>query len=132
MRTPTSMRPLRSASPLLALTLGIGACFGGWGVDNPFLEEDAGPRTLGLRVENRSFNDATLHALSVGTRIRVGRVGGKQTQSFTIPWDSRNELRVEIDLLAGGEHTTNAVTAGPGEEVHLVIQANLRRSFIRR
>lgn len=83
-------------------------------------------------MTNLGFNDATLTALSTGTRTRLGVVPGKANQNFTIPWESLQELRVQISVLAGGDYTTPSVTINPGERVELLIQENLRASQLRR
>jgi len=92
----------------------------------------AGSAMIQLRVTNLGFNDATLTAITTGNRVRLGVVPGKTNQSFTIPWDALQELRVQISVLAGGNYTTPSVTVNPGERVELLIQENLRSSQIRR
>lgn len=91
-----------------------------------------GSAGIQLRVTNLGFNDATLTAITTGNRVRLGVVPGKTNQSFTIPWDALQELRVQISVLAGGNYTTPSVTVNPGERVELLIQENLRSSQIRR
>lgn len=92
----------------------------------------SGGGSIQLRVTNLGFNDATLTAITTGTRTRLGVVPGKANQNFTIPWETLQELRVQISVLAGGNHTTSTVTVNPGERVELLIQENLRSSQLRR
>ncbi len=92
----------------------------------------SGSASIQLRVTNLGFNDATLTAITTGNRVRLGVVPGKTNQSFTIPWVALQELRVQISVLAGGNHTTPSVTVNPGERVELLIQENLRSSQLRR
>jgi hypothetical protein len=98
----------------------------------PPLSEEESAEVVVLRVENLAFNDATLHAISPGGRIRLGRVRGRGQETFRIRWSVPRDLRVEIDLLAGGRYTTPGVPVSPGERLELIIEEPLSRSFIRR
>jgi hypothetical protein len=62
----------------------------------------------------------------------LGTVGGKSSATYQVPWRSQETLRVRIDLLASGEYTTNPVSAAPGDQVQLVIQPEVRRSYLQR
>jgi len=110
-----------------ALVLG---CSSRTDTPNPFEPGGSGAGQIQLRVENLNFNDATLHAVSDGARIRLGRVTGKSEARFTVDWPFVRDLRVEINLLAGGNHTTRRLTVSPGESVRLLIQTPLNRSFL--
>lgn len=126
---------LRGLGFLLALAAAVlvsAGCARGYGVSNPFEEDAAGPQSLRLFVDNLNFADATLYALGNGGRSRIGSIAGKQRNTFTVPWQTYQEFRVEIDLLAGDRYVTNSVSVGPGDEVQLVIQDPLRGSFLRR
>lgn len=122
----------RIVALVLLLVVGATACASTRRADNPFRGGGGGAATIELQVENLAFNEATLYALSTGARHTLGRVGGKETRTFTIPWRGRQRLRVEIRLLAGDEHTTNAVSIAPGETAELLIQSRVRRSYLRR
>lgn len=136
-RSPSTPQPRREAlhpgSLLLVLlsTLAVAGCSSLSGGQNPFegggAEEE---RSILIQVQNLNFNDATLHALSSGRRQRLGRVSGKSTASFRIPWQGSQQLRIEIDLLAGSDYRTNGVLASPRDRVRLVIQSQLRRSYL--
>lgn len=97
---------------------------------NPF-ETAAGARSIGLDVVNRNFNQATLVALSP-VRRRIGIIGGNDRRTFTLVWSSGDQLRIRIDLLAGGTTTTNTIAIEPGETAHLVVESPLYRSRLRR
>lgn len=111
----------------------LGGCASGSAGDNPFDEGGQGEeRSVRIEVQNRNFNDATLYALSDGRRQRMGTVTGNSSGSVSISWPGDRTLRIEIDLLAGGDYTTPSVLVSPGERLQLVIQPNLRRSYIQR
>ena len=101
---------------------GLG-CGGGRG-RGPFIaQQDA---RINIEVINHGFEDITLHALWSGHRRRLGRVSGTRTANFMIPWDWSVELRIQIDVLAGGECVTRPIWADPGDHILLEVQQNLR------
>jgi len=89
-----------------------------------------GEKTIVLEVQNLNVQDATLHAVSAAHRYRLGTVAAKSRGTFQIPWESQAALRVEIDLLADGSATTNAVSASPGDRFQLVVQPDLQLSYL--
>ena len=96
----------------------------GRGSGSPFVsQEDA---RIQIEVINHGFQDATLHALWLGRRVRLGTVTGTRTANFMLPWDWSVELRIEIDLLAGGSCTTRPIWTDPGDIILLEIQSRLR------
>jgi len=97
---------------------------------NPFETGRSGGGQIELRVENLNFNDATLHAVSDGSRVRLGRVTGKSQATFQVDWPFVRDLRVEISLLASSDYTTRRLTVSPGESIRLLIQTPLNRSFL--
>ncbi len=98
---------------------------------NPFRDEvSARDRTIEVFVENQDFNDATLHVIADGTRSRLGTVSGKQEERFTVPWAFVRDLSIQISLLASNEFTTPRLSVNPGEQVKLVIQRPLSRSYL--
>lgn len=126
-----SRRPFPALAALLLLALAVGGCT--TTRSDPMAGRmGSGGASIQLRVTNLGFNDATLTAITTGTRSRLGVVPGKANQNFTIPWESLQELRVQISVLAGGDYTTPTVTVNPGERVELLIQENLRSSQLRR
>lgn len=108
------------ASLLCACSL-VHHYFGGGGDEEP-----APKPVLTLRVENQNFYDATVYALSDGgERQRLGRVTGLSHGTFTFRW-LHDELRVIIQLLAGGSAVTQPVLVNPGDSLNLVIQPDLQ------
>ncbi len=117
------------ATILLALSASAGC--GGTRAD-PMRRGGGDQQTIQLRVNNLNFNEATVTAVTSGSRVRIGIVAGKSSETFTVPWPSLQELRIQISVLAGGSYTTPGVTVGPGERVELLIQENVRASQLRR
>ncbi len=112
-----------TAGPIYAV-LGVvlaGACSAG--PRSPFIgRNDA---TVRIEVINNNFQDATLHALWAGQRRRLGIVIGKTEATYTLPWPTSFELRIEIDLLAGPECTTRLIMTDPGDIILLEIRSRL-------
>ena len=96
---------------------------------NPFGEGAA--NSIKIDVVNRNFNQATLVALNP-VRRRIGIVGGNSSRSFNFAWSSGNQLRIHIDLLAGGSATTDTIAIEPGETAYLVVENPVNRSLLRR
>ena len=115
---------------LVAGCLMIAGCGAGQRTPNPFESGPGGADQIQVRVENLNFNDATLHALTEGARIRMGRVSGKSNGTFRVDWPFVRDLRVEISLLASDTYTTPRLTVSPGESIRLMIQTPLNRSFL--
>ncbi len=98
---------------------------------NPFRGEvSTRDQTIEIFVENLDFNDATLHVLADGARQRLGTVAGKGEQRFTVSWTFVRDLSIQISLLAANEFTTPRLSVNPGEQVRLVIQRPLNRSYL--
>ena len=121
----------------MALALGaaalLGACslvhhyFGGGGGGAAAAAETApAPKPIiTLRVENQNYYDATVYAVSDGgERQRLGQVTGLTHGTFTFRW-LHEELRVIIQLLAGGSTVSQPVLVNPGDSINLVIQPDL-------
>jgi len=112
----------------LALAVASAACGGGGPFAGQAPDPFAGQATaqeIRLRVRNLNFYDATLTALSDTGRRRLGTVGGNQTVVFTVPWPAPGPLRVEIDLLAGPQCTTDDILVSAGEQIDLEIMSDL-------
>jgi len=90
----------------------------------PFVaQQDA---RLNIEVINRAFEDATLHVIAVGRRIRLGTATGATTATFMVPWDTSLEIQIEIDLLASYSCATRPIWADPGDTILLEIEQGLR------
>ncbi len=117
----------RAAVPLTAALL-VGACsvLGRWfgGGPNPN-EEPAPDPVLTLHVQNQNFYDATIYAIArSGERQRLGVVTGNNEGTFTFRW-LHEEVRVLIQLLAGGSKVTEPILVSPGDSLELIIQPDL-------
>lgn len=118
--------------PVTAVALALAAgCGGSRSLTNPFDAGTATAQSIRINVENNNFNEATVRAVS-RTERRLGVVPGNGKESFTINWQTVDDLRIRIDILAGDRFTTNRVSVGPGETVHLTIQNPVYRSLLRR
>jgi hypothetical protein len=119
---------MQARAALLAGVLLIGACsaVGRWLGGRPNPDEEPAPEPiLTLHVENQNFYDATIYALAAsGERQRLGVVTGNNQGTFTFRW-LHQELRVVIQLLAGGSRATDRVLVSPGDTLELIIQPDL-------
>lgn len=79
---------------------------------------------LTVRVENRNFSDATIHAFDSGHRVRLGRVTGKTSETFSFSWYQR-EITMLIDFTGGGATVSERMAVYPGasERLRLIIDA---------
>jgi len=78
-------------------------------------------------VDNQNFSDATIFAHFVGSGpIRLGQVVGKTREMLTFRFRD-GEVRLEIRLLAGGSHMTQPIPIYRGDELELIVPADLRR-----
>lgn len=84
-----------------------------------------------VHVENQNFNDATIYAIVRSSRVRLGQVAGHAQAEFEVPFRP-TDLAFDIDLLAGRTFRTGTVLVSPGDEVFVVITADLRGSRVYR
>lgn len=124
-----SSRSRTHAPALGALFLLLAAgCAGGAGPPGSFLREDSTRRSIRIHVTNLNFMDATLWALTPGTRRKLGVVTGKRERVFDLPLPHPTDLSMEIDILTGPRCTTEALMVDPGDEIELVIDLEMVRS----
>ena len=95
-----------------------GAAFGSQGQDD----------SIRIFVTNLNFMDATLWAVTTGTRKKLGIVTGKRNAVYTIPWDGFLELHLEVDLLSGPRCKTESLPVGPGDNIELIIDVEMTQS----
>ncbi len=96
----------------------------GRGAESPFVaQEDA---RIHIEVINHGFQTATLHAVWIAKRIRLGTVNGTRTANYMVPWPQGDVIRIEIKLLAGPSCITREIWAEPGVTIVLEIQSGLR------
>ena len=94
---------------------------------NPFVNpEDA---TVRVQIDNRAFQDATVHAIWPGRRLRLGIVTGATSANYRLPLDRSVLLHFELDLLAGPRCTTREIWADPGDTIVLEIDARFINGF---
>jgi len=122
----------KRASATLVLIVAVAACaptgrrLSG---DNPFTTSTERPNRIRIEVQNLNFADARLFAIrSAGNRISLGTVGGKQDATFDIDWTMNQDLRIEINLLAGPTCTTQTLQVQPGDIIELQIQSVFTQS----
>jgi len=96
--------------------------------DDLFRPERPEANQVKVIVDNRNFSDARLFAVTVGKRVGLGVVGGKDSATFTIPWAYPDQLRIEIDLLSGPSCTTRSIEADPGDTLDLQIESAFNRT----
>ena len=76
-----------------------------------------------IHIVNNNFADATIWLVVGGSpRDRLGRVTGKSDETFVVPWDSTEPLRLELDMLAGPRCRTRQMIVEPGDVVQLEIE----------
>ena len=112
----------------LALIASAAACSqrgGALGRSFPGTGEES---VIRIHVTNLNFMDATLYALTTGTRERLGILTGKKEAVYTLPLKFSTQLRIEIDLLAGDRCTTEALTVDPGDDIELIIDLDMNGS----
>ena len=83
--------------------------------------DGSGDATIHVQVENRAFENATVHAIWPGRRLRLGTVIGHTTAEYKVDLESSVLLRFEIDLLAGPKCGTEQMWADPGDIIVLEI-----------
>jgi hypothetical protein len=122
-------RILVLAAGALILT-GCAALSGGITYNDPF--QSTSERRLSVRVENTNGFDMSVVALAPGRRYQLGQVQGRTIRQFSIPWSQHQEVRFQIEPVAGRRHTTQALPVGPGEWIWLQITEPINRSVVRR
>ena len=116
-------RRAAAAVRMAVLCMVLGASFG-CGVQRGTLDSPLGDqedRRIRIEIQNRGFDDATVHALFDARRIRLGIVTGKRTGNFMLPLDNSILLKLEIDVLAGPSCTTRDMWVDPGDIIVMEI-----------
>ncbi len=116
------MKRIIVALLLLAATSGCSAV----NAINPFDRGSGRSDHVQLRVQNLNFNDATLHSVTTGARVRLGIVSGKASGAFDIPLSAPQDVQIEVDLVGESPFLTNPVPAQPGETLELRIEVDSR------
>jgi hypothetical protein len=123
------MNTRRFVFPLFLLTVVLLAgCSQAGRSDRSSFPGDSQERSVRVYVTNLNFMDATLWAVTPGTRNKLGIVSGKREAVFTLPWDFSTDLRIEIDMLAGSRCVTEVLPVDPGDDIELIIDVDMSRS----
>ena len=123
-------KPLRRHFPALLLTLlaGLSVVWGCGGARaSSGFAQGGNPSSVELEVVNRNFADVQVWAHRAGQRLRVGFVAANQSKTFTIPWRTRDGMRVELDLSNGVWCLVDEVLVDPGEELLVEVDPNIER-----
>jgi len=113
----------------LVLAGAVGACW--LRSARPDTDEPRGSEIVSVRVDNQNFYDATIYVVANGEKRRLGVVTGHQSEVFTFRW-KQAQVHFVIQLLAAGTYTTETIGADPGDQLELVIAADLHRSRVSR
>ncbi len=109
--------------PVLCMVL-AGASFGCGTARSPLVDPDEA--RIHIEVLNRTFEDATIHAVWTGNRRRLGTVLGITTAEYRLSWTHSDVLQLEINLLAGPGCTTRGIVVDPGDIIVVEIDAQFR------
>lgn len=112
-----------------ALTLALSAATAHVGASaRPAVAQQDEPvrREIRIEVRNDNFHDATVYAIRLGLRQRLGWVVGFGKDTFKFRWPT-GDLRLEIDLLANGRYYTQVMDVSEDDELQLIILPYLHR-----
>ena len=111
---------------VLAATMAVAGCIWKSRPSNPFTQ--GGSEAIRLVARNHNFHQVTLKALGRVQR-RIGIVPGNSRETFTIDWPGEEVLIIEIDLLAGGSYSTNAISLSPGKRPRSMFRIRWTRRY---
>ena len=123
-------RPLARLVGALALVLGTYAC-GGSATPSPF-GSDGNRGLVEVRVDNITFNDATVFAITLQRRRRLGVVQGKSTGRFNIEWEGLQDLEIAVDLLAGQSFVSQPLQVTANEVINVQVREPISNSVVSR
>jgi hypothetical protein len=121
----TFLQALFSGALLLAALFG---CSHGGRTAGASFAEGGAEASVRVFVTNRNFMDATIWAITTGSRQKLGVVSGKGEEVFTIPWAFPTDLWLEIDMLAGDRCATESIPVDPGDDLEVVIDVDMNGS----
>lgn len=114
----------------LVFLVGIQAC-GGGASPSPF-GGDGRRGVVEVRVDNISFNDATVFLVTPRRRQRLGVVQGKSNGRFTLEWEGLQPVQIAVDLLAAQGFVGPSMTIAPGEIIDVQIREPVSNSVVSR
>jgi hypothetical protein len=86
---------------------------------------ERGEEQIQIRIENHNFNDANVHALRGGERIRLGTATGKSDEDFRVRWNVTLPVEFEISLVGGGSCRVPSMMVDPGDRVWVRIPSQI-------
>jgi len=112
----------RAVLALVPMLFALSACgTGGGSTANPFGGPEARRNEVRILVQNGNYYDARVYVLIDGVRRHLGSVGGKTDGVFTMPLSFSQDVRLQIDMLAGSDCTTEVIQVDPGDTLQLQI-----------
>ncbi len=113
-------------STTLALVLLVAGCGGGGGTSAPTPAFDGDQsQVLTITITNEQIDVARVTLWINSVRQRLGEVRGNRTQTFHVPMQRSEPVRMSFDLTLGASCVTRDVVLGPGEVVEVRIPVNL-------
>ena len=110
----------------LAVALLAAGCGGGGGTSTPPPAFDGDQsEVLTITIRNERLNVARVTLWINGVRQRLGDVRGMQTETFDVPMQRSQPVRMSFDLELGVSCVTRDIVLGPGEEIETRIPVNL-------
>jgi hypothetical protein len=110
----------------LAVGLLAAGCGGGGGTSPPAPAFDGDlSQVLTITIRNDRPNGARVRLWINGVRERLGDVRGFQTETFHVPMERSQPIRMSFDLELGASCVTRDIVLGPGEDVEVNIPTNL-------
>ncbi len=115
----------RKLLAILAALLAAG-CGGGGGTSAPPPAFDGDQsQVLTITIRNDQLNAARVTLWINSVRQRLGDVRGMQTETFHVPMERSQPVRMSFDLALGASCVTRDVVLRPGEAVEVSIPVNL-------
>ncbi len=110
----------------MAFALLAAGCGGGGGTQAPVPAFDGDlSQILTITIRNEQTDMARVTLWINGARRRLGDVRGLNSQTFHVPMEARDPVRMSFDLTLGRSCVTRDVMLGPGESVEVRIPINL-------
>ena len=102
-------------------------CGGSGGTSAPPPNFSGDPsQVLTITIRNEQLDVARVTLWINGVRQRLGEVRGNGSQTFRVPMQRSDPVRMSFDLTLGASCVTRDVVVGPGEVIEVRIPVNLR------
>ena len=83
------------------------------------------------RITNNNWLDVNVYAARAGSRLRLGMVGGQNTEVFRLPRhfvDARG-VQILIDPIGSPQsYQTELISVAPGQQIDVVVQQRIAMS----